>query len=106
MSLTAEMAQLETLRVAFGHVHHWSEAIDGGAYRGEWTAVMAERFYRVHAFEPSEDSIGGLLERFGPAGSVVIYFAALWNRADRVAIVPDPRHPTKAFGRYAQTGGN
>lgn len=106
MNVLAQAAQLETLHTALLFVTNWSTAIDGGAYRGEWTAVMAKRFAAVHAFEPASDIIDDLRQRFTGDDKVHVHHAALWHEAERVALLPDPEHPLKHFGRHVRPGGD
>jgi FkbM family methyltransferase len=48
--------QREHLLAAFGWVRKWDVAIDVGAHVGFWTRDMAERFTKVYAFEPADDT--------------------------------------------------
>ena len=101
-----EAAQLQFFQRAFKYVTDWSIAIDGGANRGNWTAVMADKFAIVYAFEPAKDLINPLRMRFDGCGSVTVRHAALWFQAAQVSLLPDPVHPAKIYGRYVQPGGN
>ena len=44
---------VKTLGFALDKVENFGCAVDAGAYAGTWSAVMAEKFAVVHAFEPS-----------------------------------------------------
>lgn len=48
--------QAAHLALALDRVTDWSLAIDGGAHVGTWTKLMAARFERVIAVEPSADT--------------------------------------------------
>lgn len=48
--------QAAHLHLALERVTDWSVAIDGGAHIGTWTKLMAARFARVIAVEPSADT--------------------------------------------------
>ncbi len=48
--------QASHLRQALEHVTDFSCAVDGGAHVGTWSRLMAARFERVIAFEPSDDT--------------------------------------------------
>src|SRR5690242_1344764 len=100
------LAEPEALRIAFEHVTDWSVAIDGGAYVGDWSAVMARRFAAVHAFEPADDLFGGLWSRFRDT-NVTVWHKALWSEDGQMLdLVPDPAHPEKKFGRHVQKGND
>lgn len=75
-------AQIKTLHWVLdsGLIQDWSVAVDGGANVGDWSAVMADRFKVVHAFEP-----GGmfLLKR----DNVILHEKALMDCCGRVEIV-------------------
>ena len=74
--------QIKTLHWVLdsGLVRDWRVAVDGGANVGDWSAVMADRFETVHAFEP-----GGMfrLQR----DNVVLHEKALMDCPGRVEIV-------------------
>lgn len=97
-------AEPEALRIAFEHVTNCSVAIDGGAYVGDWSAVMATRFEQVQSFEPAPDLIDGLRARFADTLNVQVFQKALWSEVEMVDLIPDPSHPLKKFGRHVRRG--
>lgn len=72
-------AQMKALDVAMDHVTNWGVAIDGGAYVCKWSIAMAERFDRVHAFEPSEGNYALCIENLKDIDNVTLYDKALSN---------------------------
>lgn len=85
--------QIKTLHwiLNSGLIRDWSVAVDGGANVGDWSAVMAERFGTVHAFEP-----GGM---FVPRRSnVILHEQALMDAPGRVEII---KKKTSNRGWYA-----
>ncbi len=59
-----ERKQVETLHRVFALkvIKDWSLAIDGGAHVGTWAKVMAEKFDRVIAYEPTFKTFGYMTE--------------------------------------------
>lgn len=98
--------QIRALDFAFERVRDWSVAIDGGAHRGDWSEVMSNRFEAVLAYEPADDMFAALQERFSGKSNVLPHRAALWNRAERVTLMSNPRSPLKTYGRYVRPGGD
>lgn len=98
--------QVRALDFAFPHVCDWAVAIDAGAHRGDWSDIMSRRFGVVYAFEPSIDMVEKLRRRFAGNDKVVVRHAAVWIRAERVSLVPDPEHPLKTYGRFVQPNGD
>lgn len=88
------VGQIETLQevLASGLITDWRCAVDGGAYTGEWAAVMAGRFETVHAFEPYPISCAKLHAR--KLQNVMVHEAALLDRAARVDIRRPPKRST------------
>lgn len=85
--------QLDTLRriLTSGLLQYFELAVDGGAHVGDWTALMAERFKEVHAFEPQRDVFAKLTSRFGSNDDVVkLHNRALFNAHCRVTIRMPP----------------
>lgn len=67
-------------------------AIDGGAHIGAQTAVMAEHFETVHAFEPTPETYAVLVENV--AANVTAHPEALMDGAGRVRMQkPKPKAP-------------
>ncbi len=98
------------LRAALAHVTDWTIAVDGGAHVGTWARVMAQRFTRVVAFEPSPDTYEALvtnLVRF-ECPNVEALPCALGRMPGYVSMAPlDPRaEALKNTGaRYVAEGG-
>lgn len=100
------MEQLGALDIALKYVWDWSVAIDGGAHRGDWTDVMAGKFAKVIAFEPADDMVAQLRERFVGNEKVVVRHAAIWCETAGVRLLPDPDHPLKSYGRHVKPDGD
>src|SRR5690349_13468436 len=79
-------------------------AIDGGAHRGGWTAILAARFARVLAFEPNRELCAGLRRRF--AGSNVDVTHAALSDYDGIGELCYPRNPPKRRGGFIGAGGD
>jgi FkbM family methyltransferase len=60
--------QLSHLEAALQHVTSFGTAIDGGAHIGTWSRIMAGRFEKVIAIEPSPDTFECLEHNMGVAG--------------------------------------
>lgn len=82
------VAQLDLLRrvLAADLVKSWGSTVDGGACKGEWSRVMAERFATVHAFEPDGKNFRQLIERVTDKPNIVLYRAALMDQPGRVEV--------------------
>lgn len=92
--------ELDTLRRALGCVTDWTLAIDGGAHVGTWSAVMAERFGKVLAFEPTAETFALLMRDAAP--NVQPINAALWSEPGRVDVhQPRPKR-TLLTSRFVQ----
>jgi FkbM family methyltransferase len=88
--------QYNHLDAALGYISDFRVAVDGGAHVGTWTRVMADRFARVIAVEPSADTFEALCENvraFGLA-NVEVKNVALGGAAGRVDMVLDGRAAT------------
>jgi FkbM family methyltransferase len=100
--------QADHLRAALAHVTNWDLAIDGGAHVGTWSRLLAARFTRVIACEPSADTFEALVEnmRANDCPNVTCRPIALGESAGRVSMVLDGRgaalHNTGA--RWAGAG--
>lgn len=75
-----------------GLIRDWTCAVDGGAFVGEWSTVMAGRFAVVHAFEPCEKSRNRLTAN-APA-NVTVHAEALWHERDTVDVLAPPKRST------------
>ncbi len=84
-----ELADLEEL-LDSGLVERWGTAIDGGAHIGGWTRALAERFDKVHAFEPATDTFGLLAGNVADLANVVVHPCALLDEVSPVQVV-NPR---------------
>ncbi len=92
---------------ALAMVRDFSCAIDGGANVGNWLAIMAGRFSRVHAFEPNLDLYEGLLDRFGSQRQVTVHNAALWSDSKTlVRMVTAQDRPAGHRGAWCEVGGD
>lgn len=98
--------QINTLHRALTYVTNFSQAIDGGANVGDWTAVMALRFAEVHSIEPNTDCFALLKEKFGDAHNVTLHHAGLWCENGPLTLNPLPGHPTKVRGMFVTPGGD
>jgi FkbM family methyltransferase len=78
---TKPRGQVETLHYVLRQdwVKDWSLAIDGGANIGNWTAVLADRFDWVLAFDAAWEADERLGERFAETPNVQIVHAGLWD---------------------------
>jgi len=88
-----ELDQLVTLKKVFDRkfITDWSVAIDGGANKGLWTVLMAERFGLVHAFEPFPENFQHLTARTAKYPNVVRHEVALMRGVKRVHLEPHPK---------------
>lgn len=86
--------QVQTLHEVLdsGLIREWTCAVDGGAFIGEWSTVMAGRFQNVHAFEPCEKSRNRLSSNV-PA-NVTVHAEALWHERDTVDVLAPPKRST------------
>lgn len=93
------LPQIGTLHevLVSGLIGDWRCAVDGGAFIGEWTAVMAARFETVHTFEPFPRSCAAIHAR--RLQNVMVHEAALLDQAARVDLRMPPKRST-AESRY------
>jgi FkbM family methyltransferase len=103
--------QLENLSVALRHVTNFDCAIDGGAHIGTWSRVMAGRFARVIAVEPSQDTFEALtwnIEQAALAGVVDARHVALGDAPGSVRMQLDPEQQQRANtgARFVESGGD
>jgi FkbM family methyltransferase len=101
--------QLAHLEAALRHVTDFSCAIDGGAHVGTWSRLMAGRFDRVLAFEPSADTCECLAWNMTAAGchNVEVHRSALGQGQGRVTMALDAANAQRANtgARFARAGG-
>lgn len=102
--------QLAHLEAALRHVRDLACAIDGGAHVGTWTRVMAARFERVLAVEPSPDTAECLIANVTAAAltNVEVHQAALGQGKGRVTMALDAANQQRANtgARFARAGGD
>lgn len=84
--------QADHLAAALKHVTNFTCAIDGGAHVGVWTRIMANRFQRVIAVEPSPDTFEALSWNIDHwrLTNVVLMHRAVWRDDGYVEMVLDP----------------
>lgn len=98
------------LERAMTYISDWSAAFDGGAHVGTWSRLLAAKFARVVACEPSPDTFEALQANmlgFGCA-NVQCYQLALGDRKGRVSMTLDGRGAglKNTGARYARQGGD
>ncbi|HEX7770338.1 MAG TPA: FkbM family methyltransferase [Dokdonella sp.] len=100
--------QADHLTAALRHVTDWSCAIDGGAHVGLWTRLMAPRFGRVLAFEPSPDTFECLEANSQGLSNVRCYSMALGDAPGSVSMTWSEACAARANtgGRFVQPGGD
>jgi FkbM family methyltransferase len=77
--LPAEQIQTLYWVLQSGLIKNWGSAVDGGAHIGDWSALMADFFTTVHAFEP-----GGMFR--ARTRNIVFHPEALLHRECRVTL--------------------
>lgn len=78
-------------------------AIDGGAHIGSWTDRMLHYSYRVHAFEPCEESYDMLVEN---CPNALTYNTALMDKCCKVSVDLPRGKRTTLTAREVNYGGN
>lgn len=101
--------QAANLLKALAFVTDWSLAIDGGAHIGTWSRLMAPRFQRVIAVEPSPDTYEALcanLYAFG-CDNVDPRHIAIGSVPGQVSMTLDQKGASMANtgARFVQAGG-
>lgn len=96
--------QLRTLRWAIEHTTDFALAVDGGANVGDWSAVMAEHFHEVHAFEPAPDVFDTLVKR--RLKNVKCHEAALWDRESLIDMHETEKKRGLHRSRFAKEGAS
>lgn len=74
---------LTHLETALQYVQRFRFAVDGGAHRGIWTRVLAQRFEHVLAFEPHAENAAHV-----PAERTTLIHAALGEAPGRASMAP------------------
>jgi FkbM family methyltransferase len=101
--------QLGHLEAALTHVTHFGTALDGGAHIGTWSKIMAQRFTRVIAIEPSPDTFECLDHnmRETGCGNVERLQVALGATPGVVSMALDAPNQARANtgARFAKAGG-
>jgi FkbM family methyltransferase len=102
--------QLTHLEAALRHVTNFTVAIDGGAHVGTWSKVLATRFARVIAIEPSPDTFACLEWNLTQAGcaNVERRSVALGEAPGVVTMALDAANAARANtgARFARAGGS
>lgn len=97
------------LEEALTFVTDWSCAVDGGAHVGLWSRLMAARFDRVIAVEPSADTREALLANMAAFGcaNVEVMGVALGAAAGTVSMTLDEKGAAmqNTGARFVQPGG-
>lgn len=101
--------QLPNLEAALRYVTDFGCAIDCGAHVGTWSKVMAQRFTRVVAVEPSDDTFECLQLNLLNAGldNVNCVRAAVGCRAGLVTMAIDAQNKARGNtgARHVRAGG-
>lgn len=112
--MVSEMAmdgtyQRSHLEAALTHVSLFGTAIDGGAHIGTWSKIMAARFAKVIAVEPSPDTFECLTHNMAAAGctNVERLQVALGSAPGVVSMRLDAQNEARANtgARFAAPGG-
>jgi FkbM family methyltransferase len=112
--MVSEMAmdgtyQLSHLEAALAHVTDFRTAFDGGAHIGTWSKILAQRFGRVIAIEPSPDTFTCLDYNMTAAGctNVERLPVAIGAAPGVVAMALDAPNQARANtgARFAKPGG-
>lgn len=82
----ADWHERRHLEAALRYVTDWRGSVDGGAHRGIFTRVLAERFAEVHAFEPCAENRG----RIPRLPNVEVHGSALGEQAGAGSLAPGP----------------
>ena len=97
------------LDVALRYVTDWRCAIDGGAHVGTWSRLMAGRFEKVIAAEPSPDTFACLQANMASFGcsNVECRQLALGRQPGLVSMALDGKEVLRANtgARYVRPGG-
>lgn len=82
------VAELQTLHdiIDMGVIPNFRVAIDGGAYVGGWSDILAFHFDEVHAFEPVEESFDVMASNLQNRSNVRMYRFALLDKQTRFRI--------------------
>lgn len=78
--------QRSHLDEALKYVPGWGIAVDGGAHVGTWSKLLAARFARVLAFEPSADTFDCLVYNMRDLSNVELHPQALGKEAGWVSM--------------------
>lgn len=102
--------QYANLVAALKHVIDFRVAVDAGAHVGTWSKVMAGRFERVLAFEPSPDTFDCLVSNLATYGctNVMPYAVALGASHGSVSMMLNAEHRAQGNtgARYVREGGD
>lgn len=82
--------------IAVQFLRHKRMAIDGGAYKGEWTWMLAREFDRVAAFEPQPTYARSLKIKASDHNGIDIFEMALMDKHGQGTLVlPERSNPNK-----------
>lgn len=100
--------QAANLAAALRYVRDFRRAVDAGAHVGTWSKVMAGRFARVDAFEPSPDTFDCLVQNLVGCDNVVMHQVALGADAGAVTMMLNAENRAKANtgARFVHDGGD
>lgn len=84
-----------------GLIKDYSVAVDGGANVGDWSAILAQHFETVYAFEPSAETFMELKERLGHLPQMQSFKMALLDRCELVTVITPEKRPISR-SRYVQ----
>lgn len=102
--------QADHLAAALAYVTDWSLAVDGGAHVGTWSRLLAARFARVVAVEPSPDTFEALAENMATfrCENVELRGVALGAVPGTISLRLDPKEEARrnTGARYVRDGGS
>ena len=85
--------KIELLEAATPYIRYWDTAVDGGAYKGEWTYPLSTKFKTVYAFEPQK--VYAEMLEITHIPNVIVVNAALMDQPGMGIFVVPPRDPRK-----------
>ena len=97
-----EIAHLEE---ALKHCRRFRSAVDGGAHIGTWSAWLAQRFERVVAYEPAEDTWACCSRNLKLYRNAVAVQCALGEAYGVAQMSDDAKRPGNTGARFLAQGG-
>lgn len=91
--------KIRLLSLALPHIKGYLVAVDCGAYEGEWTGPLCEKFDRVYAFEPQTEYASLLTIKFPNA--IVVNAALMDHPGVGVFIIPPRTQKVRYTDRSA-----